>query len=209
MLNIVFYSGICQYSFMEKSHLIWKEEGRKKILDTKVFSVWESLCLAPKAQDKGKPHVFTVLDAVDWAIVVPVIDTPNGKQFVMVWQWRHGARELSLEFPGGVFEPGEAPEEAAARELYEETGYYPQKIQKIGEFSPNPAIMSNKVHFFLAEDLSGDGAQKLDKDEYVEVVKIDTEEVLQGMGKKPYIHALMGTAAALYQTAVSRSMSTS
>jgi len=95
-------------------------------------------------------------------------------------------------------EDGEDPKEAALRELGEETGYKPQKIEKIGEFSPNPAIMSNKVHFFLAENFTGGGKQNLDEDEYVEVVLVDQDEVIKGMGKEPYIHALMGTALALY-----------
>jgi len=99
-------------------------------------------------------------------------------------------------------EDGEEPKDAALRELYEETGYKPQKIKKIGEFCPNPAIMSNKVHFFLAENLTGDGKQDLDEDEFVETVLVDTNEVIQGMGKKPYVHALMGTALALYRQRV-------
>jgi len=184
---------------MDEQRLIWTEVNRKKVFDSRVFSVWESYCKAPECpQDKSESQVFTVIDAKDWVIVVPVVNTPKGKQFVMVWQWRHGARSLSLEFPGGVMERGEKPDEAALRELYEETGYKPQKIEKIGEFSPNPAIMSNRVHFFLAEKLTGEGKQKLDEDEYVEVALVDTNEVIQGMGKKPYIHALMGTALALY-----------
>jgi len=180
-----------------------------------VFSVWESYCKSPESQPgHDELQVFTVIDARDWVIVVPVIDSPEpqpglkgegsplaGKQFVMVWQWRHGSQCLSLEFPGGVMEPGEKPDEAAIRELYEETGYKPQKIEKIGEFSPNPAIMSNKVHFFLAENLTGGGKQDLDEDEYVETVLVDSNEVIKGMGKKPYIHALMGTALALYNSA--------
>ncbi|MCL2175294.1 MAG: NUDIX hydrolase [Treponema sp.] len=117
----------------------------------------------------------------------------------MVWQWRHGSQCLSLEFPGGVFEAGEKPEEAAARELYEETGYKPQKIKKIGEFSPNPAIMANRIHFFLAEDLQGGEKQKLDEDEYVEVELVDIDRAINGMGREPFIHALMGTAVAMYR----------
>ena len=73
-----------------------------------------------------------------------------------------------------------------------------EKIEKMGEFFPNPAIMSNKVHFFLVEVLCNKGKQDLDDDEYVEVSLIDTEEVFQNMGKDPYTHALMGTALMLY-----------
>jgi hypothetical protein len=58
--------------------------------------------------------------------------------------------------------------------------------------------MSNKVHFFLAENLNGGQKQNLDEDEYVEVTLVDIEEVFQGMGNKPYVHALMGTALLLY-----------
>jgi ADP-ribose pyrophosphatase len=181
---------------MDKNKLIWKEESRKKIFDCRVFSVRESVCRAPN----GKTGVFSVIEAADWAIVVPVLETPSGKKFIMVWQWRHGYLDLSLEFPGGVFEPGESPEEAASRELLEETGYRAGKIRRLGEFSPNPAIMSNKVHFFLAEDLADTGSQGLDPDEFVEVEAVDIDAVCKSMGKPPYIHALMGTALALYLT---------
>jgi len=184
---------------MDKNQLIWTEQERKQVFNSKVFSVWESYCKAPESQKNRESQVFTVIDARDWVIVVPVIDSPDGKQFIMVWQWRHGSQSLSLEFPGGVMEQGESPDETAIRELYEETGYKPQKIEKIGEFSPNPAIMSNKVHFFLAENLTGNGKQNLDENEYVEISLVNTNEVIHGMGKKPYIHALMGTALALYR----------
>ena len=179
---------------MNEQKLAWKEESRKKVFDCRVFSILESSCRSPDEQLR----TYTVIDAVDWAIIVPVLETPQGKEFVMVRQWRHGSRCLSLEFPGGVFEPGENPMEAAARELQEETGYRPGTIVKIGEFSPNPAIMSNKTHFFLATNLINTGRQSLDSDEYVEVELVREESVVKGMGKPPYIHALMGSALALY-----------
>lgn len=183
---------------MEMNHLKWTEENRKQVFNCRVFSVNESYCKSPNPKDsREKPLIFSVIDAKDWAIVIPVIESPKGKQFVMVWQWRHGAKSLSLEFPGGVFEPGENPEEAAARELQEETGYIAGKIKKIGEFNPNPAIMSNRVHFFLAENLSI-GMTNPDEDEYVEVALVNPEDVIKGMGKEPYIHALMGSALVLY-----------
>jgi 8-oxo-dGTP pyrophosphatase MutT (NUDIX family) len=179
---------------MNKDHLIWREEARKTVFTCPVFTVRESSCRSPE----GASGIYTILEARDWAIIVPVIETARGREFVMVRQWRHGARELSLEFPGGVIEAGEAPEAAAARDLEEETGYAPEKILKIGEMSPNPAIMSNHVHFFLAEGLRPRGDQRLDEDEYLEVETLPAEEVIRNIGAPPYIHALMAAAAALY-----------
>jgi 8-oxo-dGTP pyrophosphatase MutT (NUDIX family) len=183
-----------------KKRLAWNEEGCKQVFECNVFSVCESYCRAPESQhNNGKLQTFSVIDARDWVITIPVIESQKEKQFVMVWQWRHGSHTLSLEFPGGVSEPKENPEDAAVRELYEETGYKPGKITKLGEFNPNPAIMSNMVHIFLAEDLCDNGKQVLDENEYVEVALVDTKEVIQGMGKEPYVHALMGAALSLYQ----------
>ena len=179
---------------MEEKSLIWHEEESKPVFNCRVFSVREIKSRSPL----NKLQTYTVIDATDWAITVPVLETEQGKKFVMVKQWRHGAGQLSLEFPGGVFNPMENAEQAAARELREETGYTPGKIQKIGEFCPNPAIMSNHVHFFLAENLTGLGKQELDEDEYVETVIMDIDEVIKKMGQPPFIHALMGTALSLY-----------
>ena len=185
--------------------LVWKEEGRRIVFSCPVFSVSERFCRPPAAgrgAERGvstdELRTYTVLDTSDWAIVLPILETTRGREFVMVRQWRHGARELSLEFPGGVFEKGEDAVSAAARELREETGYRAGKIEELGKFNPNPAIMSNKVHFFLAADLEPPLDQELDEDEYVEVETVPWEEVLRGLGKAPYIHALMGTAMALY-----------
>ncbi|MDR2247890.1 MAG: NUDIX hydrolase [Treponema sp.] len=199
---------------MEDTHLIWNETSRKDLFKNRIFTIQERACVSPA----GEAGMFSVMDCPDWAIVIPLLDAPGGREragsleaggleatgfqasgfFVMVRQWRHGPQALSLEFPGGVFEKGEEPEAAAARELLEETAYAPGRILKLGEMSPNPAIMTNRVHFFLAEDLRDTGKRNLDADEFVDVEIIPVETVLRGMGKPPYIHSLMAAALMLY-----------
>ncbi|MDR1930831.1 MAG: NUDIX hydrolase [Treponema sp.] len=179
---------------MEASHLIWKEENRKDIFHSPVFSVRDTECRSPE----GKKRVFTIIDAPDWVITVPLIRTEGGLNFLMVRQWRHGSQELSLEFPGGVIEKGESPEAGAARELEEETAYRAGKLSRLGDMSPNPAVMSNRVHYYLAEDLSALGGQRLDEDEFVDAEIIPVAEVIRAMGRPPYVHALSAAALALY-----------
>jgi 8-oxo-dGTP pyrophosphatase MutT (NUDIX family) len=187
---------------MEASHLIWTEKKRQEMYRSKVLSVMETECCSPE----GKTRTFTVIDCPDWVIVVPLLESGSGfaeRRFLMVRQWRHGSRELSLEFPGGVLENGEDPEIGAGREMIEETAYRPGRLIKLGAMNPNPAIMSNRIHFYLAEDLKPLPRQNLDEDEFVDAELISEKEVLSGMGKPPYTHALSAAALSLYLTKVS------
>ena len=64
---------------------------------------------------------------------------------MLVWQYRFGSEELSLEIPGGVIDAGEAPEHAARRELREETGYEADDFELLLAVEPNPAIQRQSV----------------------------------------------------------------
>ena len=52
--------------------------------------------------------------------LVPIIDNSN---ILLITQYRHPAKRTLLEIPAGKIEEGETKEQAARRELYEETGY--------------------------------------------------------------------------------------
>lgn len=174
--------------------LKWETKSTKTILSTVVFDVTEQ---RNRASD-GTEGNYVVMNAPDWVIVIPKHHTEQGDTFLMVKQWRHGEKALSVEFPGGVIDAGESPEEAARRELEEETGYKAGKLIKLGSSNPNPALFSNHVHFFLAEDLTPTGIQHLDADEFINYMELPINQVIQGIGTPDFPHALMGTALALY-----------
>jgi 8-oxo-dGTP pyrophosphatase MutT (NUDIX family) len=171
----------------------WLESSRRKVLECGVFTVTERENLSPD----GRRGRFTVLEAPDWATVVPLVDGPQGPSFLMVRQYRHGAGEVCVEFPGGVVEPGEDPRDAALRELAEETAHKAGRLIHAGSLSPNPAIMANRFHVFVALDLVPEGAQELDEHEIVDAFLVPVAEVRAHMGEPPYSHALMACALLL------------
>ncbi|MGH3024699.1 MAG: NUDIX hydrolase [Gaiellaceae bacterium] len=92
---------------------------------------------------------MTVLRQPDSAIVVAV----DGDEVVVVRQTRAGADGVTLELPAGSLEPGESPEEAAARELHEECGLAAGSWRKLGSFWAAPDYATEYVHAFEAKEL--------------------------------------------------------
>ena len=175
---------------MDDRQLKWQVTGERTLLHTPVFDVNEQHELSAT----GIAGDYVAVSAPDWAMAVAVY---RGC-FVLVRQWRHAARELTIEFPGGVADGGEDPAQAAARELYEETGFRAGRMTRLGCVSPNPALFSNRFHVFLAEDLVPTGEQKLDDDELLAYELVPVDEVIASYGTGPYTHALMGAAIALF-----------
>ena len=143
--------------------LDWKRKECKRLSNCKVFEVFESISISPMTNQE---HTFYYIDTTDWVNVIPV--TPDN-QIVMVRQFRHGSQEVSLEIPGGLVDPGELPEVAAARECLEETGYTVGSISSLGALNPNPALFANSLHTFVAEQCEPTSAIKNTDTEHTEV----------------------------------------
>lgn len=92
---------------------------------------------------------MTVLEQPDSVIVVAV----DGSEIVVVRQTRAGAGEVTVELPAGSLEPGEAPEEAASRELLEECGLAAGSWRRIGSFWAAPDYATEYAHAFEATEL--------------------------------------------------------
>lgn len=178
---------------MKDKDLQWVAGEKKLLYSAPILTVHEQRSTAPN----GSQGDYIVIDTPNWVIVIPVLDNPS--RFVMVRQWRHGCLSMSTEFPGGVIDAGESPIQGAERELLEETGYKAGKLTHLGTMSPNPAIFSNKVHCYLAEDLEATGTQNLDKDEFVEYFTLPEEDVFKMVGTPEFPHAIMTAALELYR----------
>ena len=103
----------------------------------------------------GAEAPFVVCDSADWVLVIALT---ADEQVVLVRQYRHGVRKVVLEVPGGVVDKEESPEQAAVRELREETGFTAERVRLLGTMMPNPAINSASCHVALAE-----GCQRTDE----------------------------------------------
>lgn len=110
------------------------------------------------------------------AVVVPLFADGT---VALVRQYRHPAGKYMLEVPAGSLDShDEPPETGAARELEEEIGYKAGKLEKLAEFYVSPGFLTEKMHVYVATDLT-ETQQNLDHDEFVEVVRIPLEKAIE------------------------------
>lgn len=89
-------------------------------------------------------------------------------RIVLVTQYRHAAGRRLLELPAGTLEPGEEPATTVVRELQEEIGMRPGKVEALGGFFVAPGYTTEYIWLYVCSDLSPaplDG----DDDEDIEV----------------------------------------
>ena len=123
--------------------------------------------------DQGINTVREVFQHPGGAAVVPVL--PGG-DVLLVRQFRYPMQEYLLELPAGKIDAGEPPEETAARELAEEVGYEAGRLTKIAECYSTPGFCDEKLHIYLAEELTPLQAAG-DVDEDLEVVRLTRSEI--------------------------------
>jgi 8-oxo-dGTP pyrophosphatase MutT (NUDIX family) len=159
----------------------------------RVFSVRTDTARSPRT---GKEHDFYVIESADWVNVIPLT---SDNQVVMVRQYRHGTRQISLEVPGGLVNPRDTPMDTARKELLEETGYRAKEITLIGTAHPQPAVLNNRNLTFLAThvqkkaalDPSTGSGQRLDEGEDIEVVLVPLSEIPRLIGEGEITNAMV------------------
>jgi 8-oxo-dGTP pyrophosphatase MutT (NUDIX family) len=163
---------------------VWTTLNEATLVDCPIFKILKRRYQHPHDKREGD---FFVIESADWVQAFAV--TPD-RRLVFVRQFRMGDRALSWEAPGGIMERGEAPVEAAVRELAEETGYTGRNARLIGSCSPNPALFNNTAHFVLVEDCVRTSELDLDADEEVETALFAPREVEAMLLRGELRHAL-------------------
>ena len=91
------------YFTEDDEKLKWITGDTKTLLKTIVCDVTSQHNTA----QNGIEGDYIIMDAPDWVIVIP----EENENFLMVKQWRHGEKSLSVEFPGGVIDKNEKPQD--------------------------------------------------------------------------------------------------
>lgn len=126
-------------------------------------------------QINGKPAIREIVEHNGSAAILPLI----GYTIIMEKQYRHPIRKELLEIPAGTLEKGEKPEECAARELIEETGYKAGSLKPLGRFYMTPGYCTELIHVFVATNLSKVEHHEMDEDEEITIVRVSVEDAVK------------------------------
>jgi len=139
-----------------------KQVSREKIYDGKVLNLVVDTVMLPNGE-LAKREICLHVGAV---CVIPIL--PDGR-VIMERQYRYAHGRVFFEIPAGKLDSAsEDPLSAAKRELREETGAVAGKMEFIGEIDTSPALVSERIYMYLAEELTFT-ERELDEDEFLSV----------------------------------------
>jgi ADP-ribose pyrophosphatase len=127
---------------------VWRKLSTRSVLRTPYYGVRVDRLLHPRGHELD----YYVIEFARQAVgVVPLAD--DGR-VLLVQQWRHPVEKLTWSIPAGAIDAGEAPADAAARELREETGHAAGKIEPLYRYHPTIGVGDQTFHLFRATGLS-------------------------------------------------------
>ena len=172
----------------------WKLLKTEYLVDAPWLKVAKETCELPNGKVIDD---FYTLWQPDWVLILA--RTAEGK-WVMTEQYRHGTGKIALEFPAGIIDKGETPEQAAIRELQEECGYgsahlAPKSAQNdtikyLGAFPINPDRHRGVFHVVFIDGVVKGGSTHFDSTEDIESFELTDEELQKKMADGTFNHPL-------------------
>jgi len=154
-----------------------------KRLSCKEFAAgnWLALNRIAYLDNHGVERIWESVSRKKSAGAVAIICTliPSGR-LILVRQYRPPADNMVIEFPAGLVNPGESPEETAVRELREETGYRGRLIRMVPDTFSSPGLSSEIVRLAVMEadeNAQGELVTEFDETEDIETLLVDPAEM--------------------------------
>jgi len=163
----------------------WQVLSREYIHRKRWLTIRQDHVRLPGGNEIGE---YWVSEYPDW---VNVVATTRQDDMVLIRQYRHGIGGVHWELPAGVVDTDDAgPEGAARRELREETGYGGGRWSRLMTISAIPALQSNLVHCFLAEDVEVVGPVAHEPTEDIRIRVVPVDEVIELIDGGEFVQAL-------------------
>lgn len=124
----------------------------EKTLSSKIIYTGKILKLRIDTVLNAAGHKAT-REIVEHSDCIAVIAVDARDNVLLVSQYRRAAQKDLLEIPAGGIDPGEDPATAVIREMQEETGFKPDKVERLGGYYLSPGFNSEFLHLFLATGL--------------------------------------------------------
>ncbi len=109
---------------------------------------------------------------------VVIVALTRNKELILERNWRAPPESFVIQFPAGLTDrAGESEEEAARRELLEETGYRAERLIPIISVPLCPALTPTRGAHFFAPDVNFSGKEDRDIAEEIEVLRVPVDEL--------------------------------